>query len=158
MKRQEIKIRIAKDENDFNEGKNIILEYVDWLGIDLSFQNFDKEINNLSKMYSEPNGGIILALKNKTVIGIVCIRKFKGENCELKRMFVKKDFRNSGIGRMMLENAIALAKKLNFKRIKLDTDKSMIAAIKLYLEYGFKEISPYRYNPIESAKFYELEL
>jgi putative acetyltransferase len=73
-------------------------------------------------------------------------------------MYVKPDFRNLGIGRLILEYAILLAKKLKYNRIMLDTHDSMRAAIKLYLDYGFKEIAAYRFNPIESTRFFELKL
>ena len=158
MKKLDIKIKIAKTEKDFLEGKELILEYIDWLGIDLSFQNFENEINNLQRMYSEPNGGLILAIINNKTVGVVGIRKFKKKDCELKRMYVKTDYRNLGIGRLILEYAIKLAKKLNYNRIKLDTHDSMRTAIRLYLDYGFEEIASYRFNPIESTRYFELKL
>ena len=158
MKNLAINIKTAKNAKDFSAGKEIILEYVEWLGIDLSFQDFEKEINNLQEIYSEPNGGLILASINNKIVGVAGIRRFENKDCELKRMYVKKDYRNSGIGRLMLEYAIKLAKKLNYDRIKLDTHDSMKIAIKLYLDYGFKEISSYRYNPNESTRYFELKL
>ena len=158
MKKPSIEIKLAKNFNDFMDAKTIILEYVDWLGMDLSFQNFDNEINNLAEMYCEPNGGLILASVNSKTVGVVGIRKFENKDCELKRMFVKEDFRNLGIGRLLLENAIELAKKLNYDTIKLDTSDIMKPAIKLYTDNGFKELPAYRYNPHESAKFFELKL
>jgi len=158
MKKPSIEIKIAKDSDDFIDAKTIILEYVEWLGMDLSFQNFDSEINNLSEMYCEPNGGLILATINDKTVGVVGIRKFENKDCELKRMFVKEDFRNLGIGRLLLEHAIELAKKLNYDTIKLDTSDTMKPAIKLYTDNGFKELQAYRYNPHESAKYFELKL
>jgi len=158
MTKTEVKIRIAKNSVDFTDGKAIILEYVDWLGLDLSFQNFDNEINNLAEMYSEPNGGLILASVNNQTVGVTGIRRFENMDCELKRMFVSEGFRNLGIGRLLLEHAIELARNLNYAKIKLDTSDTMKTAIKLYLDYGFEEISAYRYNPYESARFFELNL
>jgi carbonic anhydrase len=155
---QNIVIKIAKTAKDFLTGKDLILEYAGWLKMDLCFQNFDYEINNLKEMYSVPNGGLILASINNKTIGVAGIRKFQDNVCELKRMYVKEDFRNSGIGRLILEYAIKSARKLGYDKIKLDTDASMKAAIKIYLDYGFVEIPEYRYNPSESAKYFELEL
>jgi putative acetyltransferase len=158
MKKLDIKIKTAKSVKDFSEGKEIILEYVNWLGIDLSFQNFENEVNNLQEMYSEPNGGLILALMNYKTVGVVGIRKFEKKDCELKRMYVKMDYRNLGIGKLILEYAIELAKKLGYERIKLDTHDSMRTAIKLYIDYGFEEIESYRYNPNELTRYFELTL
>lgn len=158
MTNTDIKIKSAKDTKDFIDGKAIILEYVDWLGLDLSFQNFDKEINNLAEMYSEPNGGLILAYLNDKTIGVTAIRRFENMDCELKRMFVSEDYRSLGIGRLLLDYAIKLARNLNYNKIKLDTSDTMKAAIKLYIEYGFEEISAYRYNPYDSVRYFELKL
>ncbi len=158
MENKDITIRIAKDSNDFEEAKEIILEYAGWLGIDLCFQNFDHEINNLQEMYAEPTGALILAsVKNKT-IGVAGIRKFENNDCELKRMYVKEEYRGLGIGRKILEYAIELAKKMNYDKMKLDTHDSMKVAIKLYHDYGFREIPQYRYNPNKEVKFFELDL
>ena len=153
----DIKIRTANGENDFSEGREIILEYAASLGFDLSFQNFDDEINNLREMYSEPHGCLLLASYNDKIVGVAGIRKFENNDCELKRMYVKPEYRKSGIGKLLLEYSIEIAKKLNYTNIKLDTIASMKTAIKLYLEYGFKEIPPYRYNPNESARYFELK-
>jgi putative acetyltransferase len=154
----DIKIKTAKDSRDFIDGKAIILEYFNWLGLDLSFQNFDKEINNLAEMYSEPNGGLVLASLNDKTIGVTGIRRFENLDCELKRMFVSEDYRNLGIGRLLLEHAIEIARNLNYNKIKLDTSDTMKAAIKLYMDYGFEEISAYRYNPYDSVRYFELKL
>jgi putative acetyltransferase len=158
MANVEIKIKSAKESRDFIDGKSIILEYVDWLGLDLSFQNFDKEINNLSEMYSEPNGGLVLAYLNDKTVGVTGIRRFDNKDCELKRMFVSEGYRNLGIGRLLLEHAIELAQNQNYNKIKLDTSDTMKAAIKLYMDYGFEEISAYRYNPYDSVRYFELKL
>ena len=158
MKEKEINIKIAKISEEFSEAKELILEYVKWLGIDLCFQNFDYEINHLQEMYSEPNGGLILAINENKIIGVAGIRKFKNKDCELKRMFVKEEYRGSGIGRKILEYAIELAKKLKYDKLKLDTHESMKSAIKMYKGYGFKEIPQYRFNPVEEVRFFELKL
>jgi carbonic anhydrase len=158
MESKDINIGTAKDSRDFLEAKEIILEYAGRLGIDLCFQNFDYEINNLQEMYSEPTGALILATVNNKTIGIAGIRKFENNDCELKRMYVKEEFRGSGFGRQILEYAIELAKNLNYDKIKLDTHESMEAAIKLYVKYGFREIPQYRYNPNEAVRFFELDL
>ena len=79
---------------------------IDWIGLDLSFQNSDKEINNLADMYSEPNGGLILATINDKTVGVTGIRRFDHKDCELKWMFVNEDYRNLSINRLLLEHSI----------------------------------------------------
>lgn len=158
MKPQNVKITTAFTINDFSECRKLILEYVEWLGFDLCFQNFEEEIDNLQEMYSEPHGGLLIATIDDISVGVAGIRKYENNDCELKRMFVKEGYRHLGIGRQLLEAAIGLAKKMNYTKIKLDTLSSMTSAIKLYLSYGFVEIQPYRYNPKETARFFERDI
>ncbi|MEP6738480.1 MAG: GNAT family N-acetyltransferase [Chryseolinea sp.] len=153
-----IEIKIADSPADFSVSKDLILDYVKWLGIDLSFQNFDDEINNLKSMYFEPVGGLVITTVNGEAAGVAGIRKYDSDACELKRMFVKSDFRNLGIGKKMLQASIMLARNLKYKSIKLDTADFMTEAVKLYQSNGFVEIPPYRHNPMESAKYFELIL
>lgn len=153
-----IAISIATTTKDFALGKEIILEYVAWLDFDLSFQNFDDEINSLEQMYSAPTGGLLIAKVNEEPAGVAGIRQFGNDDCELKRMFVKQDFRGLGLGKALLLESIALARQLGYKTIKLDTAEYMKDAIQLYAQNGFLEIPPYRYNPHESAKYFALKL
>jgi len=155
---EKITVKYAKETNDYVEGKKRILEYVDWLGVDLSFQNFDNEINDLPKMYGVPNGSLIIAMTNETTIGVAGIRKLDNDVCELKRMYVQPRYRKLGIGDAMMQLAIKYAKSQQYKKMKLDTDKSMNQAISLYLKTGFVEIPPYRFNPYETALYFELDL
>ena len=158
MSKPNPEIRIAKTAKDFIAAKKLILEYADWLNIDLSFQDFENEINYLQKIYAEPTGGLTLAIVNDKAVGVAGIRKFEEKVCELKRMYVKEPFRNIGIGKLILQYSIDYARKLNYNSIKLDTDSSMKAAIKLYLAHGFKETEPYRFNPFETVRYFELGL
>ena len=70
-----LEIKEVKNEDEFLVAKDLILEYVKWLGIDLSFQNFDHEIDTLQATYGEPNGGLCLAIRNEKVVGVAGIKK-----------------------------------------------------------------------------------
>ncbi len=153
-----IKIREVQDATDFLIAKELILEYVQWLGIDLSFQNFDKEINTLQVTYSKRNGALFIALRNDKAVGVAGIKRFNGKECELKRMYVQPGSRGFGIGKLLLAECIEIAKKINYGTIKLDTADFMKSAIKLYTDNGFAEIAPYRYNPYDEARYFELNL
>ena len=153
-----IEIKMAETATDFANAKKLILEYVDWLGIDLSFQNFDKEMAGLPEMYNHKDGGLFIAYINEEAVGIAGIRRFNKNDAEIKRMFVQPNSRGLGIGQLLLNHCIDNARKLNYDTIKLDTADFMKSAIKLYTDHGFKEISAYRHNPHESAKYFELNL
>lgn len=154
----QIEIRIAQDPGDFLVAKELILEYIEWLSFDLAFQHIDKEIDNLQVMYGEPDGGLLLAFVNGKAGGVGGIRKYADRECELKRMFVRPENRGLGIGNLLLTECIETAKKLNYDTIKLDTADFMKSAIKLYRGKGFVEIPAYRYNPLETARYFELRI
>ena len=143
---------------DYEQAKLLFLEYAESLNFDLQFQNFEKELANINEQYSSPEGGIVGIFENEKMIGCAGVRKFKDDEAELKRMFIQKTYQGRGLGKKLLVEAINLTKDLGYKRILLDTMPTMISAIYLYESYGFKKISPYRYNPFEGAIFMALEL
>lgn len=153
------KFIFAKTENEFQKAKVLFLEYAKSLNFDLCFQNFESELNTLNIQYNLPCGALVLVLdENDFEIGCVGIRKLDGKTSELKRMYVKKEFRNKGIGKKLLQMVIEESKKLGYEKIQLDTISTMKEAIYLYEKFGFVEISAYRYNPFENAKYFELSL
>jgi GNAT superfamily N-acetyltransferase len=154
---RKILIKTAQTKEDYLLAKKLILEYAAWLGIDLSFQNFDAEMAALPEMYNGQNGGLFLAFKNDEAIGIAGLRRFSITESEVKRMFVKKEARGFGIGKLLLQKCIETARKAGYNKIKLDTADFMQTAIKLYIDNGFVEIPAYRYNPHEAAKYFELD-
>jgi len=154
----QIEIKEAQNAEDFLAAQELILEYVKWLGIDLSFQDFDKEMETIQTTYGHPDGGLCIALRNHKGVGVAGIKRFNARECEVKRMFVQPDSRGFGIGKRLLTACIEIAKKLNYDTIKLDTADFMKPAIKLYTDHGFVEIPAYRHNPYEKAMYFELNL
>lgn len=153
-----ISIKKAITNEDFIVGKTLFIEYSNELQIDLCFQNFENELQNISTQYGQSSGSLILVFYNNLPIGCVGVRKISNEIAELKRMYVHKDYRLNNIGENILKKAIEEAKNLGYQKIRLDTLETMQAAIYLYHKIGFKEIDAYTYNPIQGAKFYELSL
>ena len=146
---------IACSEEEFSAGENLFNEYSKSIKIDLSFQNFENDLKEISKQYNKPEGGIVLIKHNLEFIGCAGIRKFKDNIAELKRMYIKPDYQGLGLGKQLLKIAILLAKELNYSKIYLDTLSSMKSAVKIYKAAGFKKIKPYRFNPSEEALFFE---
>lgn len=149
---------IADTEEEYKTAAGLYKEYAAWLNIDLSFQHFDEEMISLQTMYGSPNGGIILCKKENIFIGCVGIRKIDNNTAELKRMFLKPGYQKQGIGTILLDNAIELARTLNYNIIRLDTLNYMTAAINLYKKHGFYEIPAYYHNPNETAVYFEMKL
>jgi ribosomal protein S18 acetylase RimI-like enzyme len=153
-----MKLVQADSQEHLQEARSLFLEYASSVGFDLSFQNFGEELANLPGEYSSPTGALLLALEGDGVAGCVALRKLGTNICEMKRLFVRPAFRRKGIGRKLSTAIIELAKKRGYSSMRLDTVGSMGEAIQLYRSLGFKEIQPYRYNPMPGALFLELDL
>jgi ribosomal protein S18 acetylase RimI-like enzyme len=138
--------------------RELFREYASALGVDLSFQDFEHEVKDLPGEYSEPNGCILLAFHDSTLVGCVGLRPLSSGICEMKRMYVRPRFRGQGIGRVLAEEVIAEARKRGYSRMRLDSLPMMREAQALYRSLGFREIDAYRPNPIHGAVFMELKL
>jgi ribosomal protein S18 acetylase RimI-like enzyme len=142
---------IAKTTKHFADGRKLFEEYAASLNFNLCFQGFTEELNQLDQQYNAPNGALILAYANQIAVAAVGIRQFENQKAELKRMYTQPDYRGKKIGHALLEKAIKIATELNYSQLLLDTLPEMKAAIKLYEDFGFIKINPYRYNPFDSA-------
>ncbi len=115
-------------------------------------------LTNLETIYSAPDGSLLLALYDKQIAGCVGVRKLETDVCEMKRLYVKPQFQGCGIGKDLIAAIIERARKLEYKRMRLDTLPVMRRAQKLYRSFGFEKISAYRYNPDPNTVFMELNL
>ena len=151
-------MQIEDGSNYLNEVKELISEYVKFLNRDLSFQNLDEELNNLKAKYVYPNGRIIVAISNKKIVGCVAYHRHNLKRCEMKRLYVKPEYRHLKIGKALVENIISLAKSDGYQEMVLDTIKPLESAINLYKKFGFKEIKPYYDNPMPDVIYMKLKL
>lgn len=155
---QTLTITTAKESEAIEQVKELFHEYRESLGIDLSFQNFEEELQNLPGEYAPPDGYLLLATFEGEVAGCVALRKIADEICEMKRLYVRPKFRGDGFGKVLAMTIIEEARAAGYRRMRLDTLPSMASAMALYESLGFKPIAPYRHNPIAGAKFMELDL
>jgi len=152
------KIIQAESDEELEQVRILFAEYTDSLDFDLGFQNFEEELANLPGDYVQPTGCLLLAIYKGQSVGCVGLRKLSDGVCEMKRLYVREQFRGLGIGRALAEAVIEEARKIGYNNMRLDTVPSMDVARALYVSLGFKQTSPYRYNPIEGAVFMELTL
>jgi putative acetyltransferase len=141
------------------QARELFLEYAKSLNFDLCFQSFDQELANLPGDYAAPAGCLLLAEYDRQLAGCVALHKLDSEACEMKRLYLRPQFRGKGIGRALADAVIAEARKIGYRLMRLDTvEPVMKDAVSLYRQLGFKEIESYRANPIAGAMYMELEL
>jgi GNAT superfamily N-acetyltransferase len=145
-------------DDDLPVVRALFEEYGDSLGIDLSFQGFQEELDTLPGKYAPPDGAVIIARHAGTPCGCVALRRIDERTCEMKRLYVRPDTRGLGIGAELIKRIIGMAKEKGYRAMRLDTLPSMKSAVSLYKLAGFKDIPAYVHNPIQGALFMEKEL
>jgi putative acetyltransferase len=151
-------IEQVRTEQDIQQARELFREYAAGLGVDLSFQQFDQELAQLPGAYAPPAGRLLLACYNGELGGCCALRSLAADIGELKRLYVRPQFRGCNIGRALVEASLEAARQIGYERLRLDTLPTMQGARALYAALGFKEIPPYRHNPIPGTAFLELSL
>lgn len=152
-----IRLELSSSVDELDHIRRMFREYVDFLGIDLSFQGFEDEFAGLPGEYAPPRGRLLLAMWDDSPVGCVALRQLGG-GCEMKRLWVRPEFRGHKVGRFLVEAVIEEVRRIGYPWMRLDTLSSLAEATLLYRSLGFTEIRPYRYNPLQGAIYMELDL
>lgn len=154
----EITIIDATEPERIQTVRNLFIEYQQWLNFSLCFQGFDKELVELPGKYAPPKGRIYTASVAEKIAGCIALRPMDEEGiCEMKRLFVREEFRGKGIGKMLAERIIADAQQIGYRAMRLDTLQRMETARTLYAKLGFKIIPAYYNNPMDEVVYMELK-
>ncbi|WNJ98970.1 GNAT family N-acetyltransferase [Thalassospiraceae bacterium LMO-JJ14] len=151
-------IRPARSDADMAHTREMFVEYQQWLGVDLCFQDFENEIANLPGKYAPPGGDIFIARDNSDVAGIVAVRPVGNQDdklCEMKRLYVRDQWRGQGLGRTLAELALSFAENAGYRRMVLDTLSQLKTARDMYLRMGFLETKAYYDNPLPGVVYME---
>jgi ribosomal protein S18 acetylase RimI-like enzyme len=155
-----VSIRLADGASDCDTARQLFREYAAWLAIDLCFQGFDEELATLPGAYAPPRGRLFLAERGDPPrpAGCVALRPLKsdatGASCELKRLWVRPEFRGRHLGHALTEAALAAAREIGYTSMKLDTlPEKMPSAVAMYRSFGFEECPPYYHNPITGSLY-----
>jgi putative acetyltransferase len=149
----------AASQTQIEQARELFREYEAWMGLDLCFQGFEEELRGLPGKYAEPEGRLLLAYSDETLAGCIALRKLEEGICEMKRLFVRDDFRGQKIGVRLIERLIANARAIGYEKMRLDTFlPKMGQAVKLYESHGFSRIPAYYDNPYDGVLFMELTL
>lgn len=154
-----IEIRQAETPEQIEQARALFREYEASINLDLCFQSFDEELANLPGKYAAPEGRLLLAFADEKLAGCIALRKLEADICEMKRLFVRDDFRGQKIGIALIEKVFAEAREIGYEKMRLDTfPAKMGKAVGLYESYGFYEIPPYYHNPFGETLFMEKDL
>ena len=149
----------AETSDQIEQARTLFREYESWLGLKLCFQNFAEEVENLPGKYAKPDGRLLLAFADEDLAGCIALRKLEDKICEMKRLYVRENFRGRKIGNLLIEKLIAEARIIGYEKMRLDTyPPKMSKAVALYNSHGFREIAPYYHNPYGETLFMEMTL
>lgn len=138
--------------------RELFVEYANTLGVDFCFQNFERELAELPGKYAPPSGRLFLAMDGRRVAGCAALRELEAGICEMKRLYLRPQFRGQGVGRQLAEATVVAAREIGYQRMRLDTLASLKPALALYESLGFQRIPAYYQNPIANVVFLELAL
>lgn len=148
----------ATSPADLAAVRELLVEYAATLAFDLAFQDFARELAELPGSYAPPRGRLLLARIGDASAGCVALQPIDDEVGEMKRLFVRPEWRRERIGRLLAAAIIDAARQAGYARMRLDTVPAMREAAALYASLGFRDIAPYRFNPVPGTRFMELNL
>lgn len=146
------------DDPRVGDARRLLVEYARSLDVDLSFQNFEQELDEFPCGYLPPDGALILAFHDARLAGSVARRRLDGRICEMKRLYLRPGFRGLGVGRELAAAVIDAARSAGYLSMRLDTLPGMHDAQRLYRALGFREIDAYYENPVVGTRYMELDL
>ena len=154
-----IQFRHIESGPELEEIRALFVEYAKSLNFSLCFQGFDRELETLPGVYSPPRGRLILCEVDGKPAGCIALKPLEHGACEMKRLFVRPEFRGKRLGVKLAEMLIGEAREMGYSAMRLDTIRGLMDnAIALYASLGFNEIPPYYENPIDNAVYMELVL
>ena len=149
----------AESPVQISQARELFLEYAKSLGFSLCFQNFDQELADLPGQYVPPEGRLLLAECDGQLAGCIALHKLSDGICEMKRLYLRPQFRGRGLGRVLVDRIMGEARQIGYERMRLDTvEPVMKDAVAMYRKIGFRETAPYCTNPMPGTLYMELLL
>ncbi len=142
----------------FNEYTQMLIDGDNSFKDYLELQNYDHELEDLEDKYGLPYGRLYLVFYDGVLAGCIGLRKIDSENCEMKRLYVKPQFRGKKIASFLVKHIIEEARKIGYKHILLDTLPFLETAINMYKNYGFYEIESYNNSPMDNLIYLKYDL
>lgn len=139
--------------------KTLFNEYANELNENLCFQHFEEELEDPLKKYGQPLGSLLLAYCNNEPAGCIALQPLPQQGvCEMKRLYVRNQYRNQGIADELVNIILKEAKDKGYQKMVLDTLERLQAAVKLYTKHGFVNTSAYYANPLPAVVYMEKQM
>lgn len=124
----------------------------------LALQDYDEEIKHLEKKYGIPDGRLYLLYCDEKAAGCIGLSKINDQLCEMKRLYIRPEFRGKKLGEILVEKIITKAREIGYSHMLLDTLPFLQNAVHLYKKFRFYEIERYNDNPMDTAIYMKLDL
>jgi ribosomal protein S18 acetylase RimI-like enzyme len=151
-------IEIISAYDHLDDVRKLFIEYQTSLGIDLCFQNYEEELKSLPGKYASPDGRLYMITIDEEIAGCIALRRFDKTRCEMKRLYIRPQYRGHHCGQLLVEKIIQEAKIIGYEEMVLDTLSSLKSAVSLYQRNGFIEVNPYYDNPLQDVLYFKLKL
>ena len=138
----QIEIIPAKTQAQFDQFRALLREYADSPGGKLCCVDVALELKELPKLYKAPLGGLWLATVDGQIAGGIAMRPLRMILVEITRLYVRPEFRNRGLGRLLINAAITAAGRARCHGAQLDTLPSMKESRRLFERLGFQVLKP----------------
>lgn len=151
-------VREVAVEDDIEQVRRLVRAHGDARAATPGVEYVYEDAARMPGPYAPPSGGIWLAVAGDVAIGCVALRPLGGGVAEVKRMFVDAEWRGRGVGRALMDAAIAGARSREYATLRLGTLDDMLAAQSLYRSLGFTPVERYRPDELMDTRFFELAL
>jgi ribosomal protein S18 acetylase RimI-like enzyme len=148
----------AAGPDEIGKVRLLFHEYAAWLQEDICLHSFEQELTALPGAYGPPRGALLVASNGSQLAGCVALRPLQKDTAEMKRLFVRPQFRGNAVGPTLVTALIEEARRLSYRRVRLDTLPKMASAQRLYESIGFRDIARYNQNASTGVRFMELQL
>jgi len=103
----------------------------------------DADLSDIEQSYFARGGTFhVLESRDGAIIGAYGLYRVDGDTCELRKMYLRPEHRGQGLGKRLLDHALAQARELGFRAVVLETASVLKEAIALYESYGFRPHQP----------------
>ena len=151
--------RIEDIRSLFSEYTDMLVSINPEFHLYLDIQHYDDEKENPSLKYALPEGRLYLDVSDDGIArGCIALRKLSDGKGEVKRLYVRPEYRGNGIATALVERIIEDARNIGYKELYLDTLPELESAVRLYKSFGFEETGQYNDSPVDKTIFMKLSL